>query len=254
MQVMVTGGMGALGRLVVRELDGRGHTVRSASRRTGVDLATGAGLDAALDGIDAVVHTADTNDPRRWKAVTVGGTRTLAAAVGAMTTPAHVVAISIVGCDLSPYPYYRAKTRAEQALATADVPSTLVRATQFHTLVAAAGRAVTFGPVAIGIRGMAVQPCDPAWVAARLADLAVGPAPRGFSRATDLAGPDVLDLPAVTAALAARRGRGAPRVVSPRPFGAVMRGFADRVNLPGTEVETGGSRFADWLAGSPAAP
>ena len=44
MKIVVTGGSGPLGTEVVRRLEGHGATVTSASRRTGVDLATGAGL------------------------------------------------------------------------------------------------------------------------------------------------------------------------------------------------------------------
>jgi nucleoside-diphosphate-sugar epimerase len=43
MKIVVTGGRGRLGTEVVRRLEARGATVTSASRRTGVDLATGQG-------------------------------------------------------------------------------------------------------------------------------------------------------------------------------------------------------------------
>jgi uncharacterized protein YbjT (DUF2867 family) len=60
MRIVVTGGSGPLGSEVVRRLAARGATVTSASRRTGVDLATGTGLEAALDGVDCVVHAVST--------------------------------------------------------------------------------------------------------------------------------------------------------------------------------------------------
>ena len=137
MRVVVTGGLDTLGSLVVERLRGGGHEAVPASRRTGVDISTGAGLDAALADADAVVHTADTHRPWQYGSVTEGGTRRLAQAVAAMDRPAHVVAISIVGCDRSPYAYYRAKTQAEHAIEAAGIPATVQRATQFHTLVAA---------------------------------------------------------------------------------------------------------------------
>jgi nucleoside-diphosphate-sugar epimerase len=58
MKIVVTGGRGRLGTEVVRRLEARGATVTSASRRTGVDLASGAGLEAALQGAECVVHAA----------------------------------------------------------------------------------------------------------------------------------------------------------------------------------------------------
>jgi uncharacterized protein YbjT (DUF2867 family) len=63
---LVTGGTGTLGRLVVPRLRDAGAEVRVLSRRRhepggGVelavgDLATGEGLDAAVDGIGTIVH------------------------------------------------------------------------------------------------------------------------------------------------------------------------------------------------------
>ena len=75
MRIVVTGGQGRLGTEVVRRLEARGATVTSASRRTGVDLATGAGLERALHGAECVVHAA----VHRWRHLTVnlGGTRRL---------------------------------------------------------------------------------------------------------------------------------------------------------------------------------
>ena len=73
MKVVVTGGRGLLGAEVVRRLEARGVTVISASRRTGVDLATGAGLATALEGVDCVVHAA--THRLRYRTVDLNGTR-----------------------------------------------------------------------------------------------------------------------------------------------------------------------------------
>ena len=66
--ILVTGGTGTLGRLVVRRLQDAGRNVRVLSRRShksseGIefvtgDLATGEGIEAALDGIETIVHCA----------------------------------------------------------------------------------------------------------------------------------------------------------------------------------------------------
>ena len=58
MNVVVTGGSGGLGREVVRGLRARGATATAASRRTGVNLATGEGLESALAGAEVIVHAA----------------------------------------------------------------------------------------------------------------------------------------------------------------------------------------------------
>ena len=69
--LLVTGGTGTLGRLVVRRLRDTGGKVRVLSRRgheagegieyvTG-DLATGQGVEAAVDGAEVIVHCAGSN-------------------------------------------------------------------------------------------------------------------------------------------------------------------------------------------------
>lgn len=251
MRVVVTGGQGALGSRVVEQLRARGHHATSASRRTGVDLSTGAGLDAALVGADAVVHTADTTSPRAFGSVTVAGTRRLAQAVAAMSRPAHLVAISIVGIEETPYAYYRAKLAAEEAIAAAGARATVQRATQFHSLVAAMARWGTFGPVAVGLRGMAVQPVSVDFVAEVLAETAVTEPPDRMVRAVDLAGPDRLGLEEVARLVAAHRGRSLRAVVRLPPLGATLRAFAAGAILAGPSVQVGGERFVDWLDRQP---
>ena len=66
--ILVTGGTGTLGRLVVRHLRDAGCNVRVLSLRShksgdGIefmtgDLATGEGIEAAVDGIETIVHCA----------------------------------------------------------------------------------------------------------------------------------------------------------------------------------------------------
>lgn len=249
MRIVVAGGSGDLGSRVVRELAGRGHDVVAASRRSGVDLTTGAGLDRVLDGAHAVVHCA--TDPRRAAEVDVGGARRIAEAAARSAAPPHVVSVSIVGCDLVPYAYYRAKLASEVALEQAATPATVVRATQFHALAAFAARAFTLGRVALSSGDLAVQPVDVEWVAHRLADHAEGEPPPGFTRAVDLAGPEVLDVAQLTALVAGHLGRRAPRVLRVPPVGRALQAFARRANVPAGPVQTGGRAFAEWLATQP---
>ena len=54
-RVVVLGGTGEMGTALTEVLRGRGHDVVAASRATGVDVTTGAGLDDALAGADTVV-------------------------------------------------------------------------------------------------------------------------------------------------------------------------------------------------------
>jgi uncharacterized protein YbjT (DUF2867 family) len=248
MRVVVTGGAGDLGARVVGELRARGHEAVPASRRTGLDLRTGAGLDTVLDGAEAVVHCAD--DTPAGDAVTVYGTRRLADAAAARGV--HLVHISIVGIDDHPLPYYRRKLRAEQGMAEAGGPATVLRATQFHSLAAFFARTLTKGPVVLTIGDMAFQPVDTDHVAARLADLALGARPAAYARATDIAGPEVLTTSEIATLVRAHRGASAPREVRLPAVGGVMRAFARAANVPAAgTAETGGRTFATWLAGRP---
>jgi nucleoside-diphosphate-sugar epimerase len=65
MNVLLTGGMGALGRHVVTQLRSQGHRVRILTRSPKAhvdaiqgDLTTGAGLAKAVGGMDRIIHAA----------------------------------------------------------------------------------------------------------------------------------------------------------------------------------------------------
>ena len=254
MRIVVVGGLGDLGLRVVRELADRGHAVSSASRRTGVDLRTGAGLRDAFAGVDAVVHCA--TDPTRSRAVDVAGTRLLVDAVTQeglrRSAPApHVVSVSIVGCDRVPYGYYRSKMASEQVLEHSGIPATVVRATQFHALAAFMAKLLRLGPLGLSVGDLRLQPVDIDWVAARLADHAEGPSPAGLARATDLAGPAASSLDGLQALVAQHDDRAAPRPLRIPPVGAAMRAVSSGALLPSPAAELGGRSFADWLAEQP---
>jgi uncharacterized protein YbjT (DUF2867 family) len=194
--ILVTGATGTLGRVVVERLVAAGHEVRGLTRRAtppdqpaGVrwhtgDLATGAGLAGATDGVAAIVHCA--SDPRHWR-TDAPGTRRLIDAATATGAP-HLVYVSIVGIDRVPYGYYRAKLDTERVVEAAGLPWTILRATQFHDLVIMVARALAKSPVVPVPAGVSDQPVDVREVAARLVDLATGPA---AGRVADMGGPEV---------------------------------------------------------------
>jgi nucleoside-diphosphate-sugar epimerase len=68
MRIAIVGGTGTLGRHIVTNLAQRGHEVRALSRGSSefpVDLVSGSGLDAALDGCAAVVDASNASSPKR---------------------------------------------------------------------------------------------------------------------------------------------------------------------------------------------
>ena len=114
-----------------------------------MDLTSGAGVDAALAGCNAVVDVTNVTTTRRARAVAFfdAGTRNLLAAAERAGVE-HAVALSIVGVDTIDFGYYVGKRRQEELFVAGPVPWTVVRATQFHEF---AGQLVdrNVGPVVV---------------------------------------------------------------------------------------------------------
>ena len=240
--VLVTGATGTLGRALVARLRAQGHEPRVLSRRPGPgvhvgDLESGAGVAEAVRGVDVVVHAAT-----RFGHDVAQATTLLDALHAAGR--AHLVFVSIVGADVVPLGYYRDKVRVEQLVAGSGLPWTVLRATQFHdllaTLFARLGRRTPVLPVLAGAR---FQPVDVDDVADRLAGLVAGPPARGT---VALAGPRVETMADLARTWAAATGR--RRVVLPMPlpgrFAAALRagGLTDPAHAGGVTT------FADHLA------
>ena len=247
MAVVVAGGTGGLGSELVQELATRGVDAIPASRRTGFDLATGKGVAEVLADADVIVHAA-TNV--RFRRVDLNGTRQIVRLLTDAGRRPHLIYVSIVGCDLNPYPYYRVKHACEIVLRKSGLPVTVVRATQFHTLIAALA-GVARWPLAFVPPNAASQPADRSWVAQQLADIALGPIPDGYRRATDLAGPEVITVPEAVRQVCQHHGRRVPRLITLPAVGGTLTSFAARTNVPRGDVVTGGRTFADWLATRP---
>jgi uncharacterized protein YbjT (DUF2867 family) len=245
MRIVVTGGQGVLGTEIVRRLEARGATVTSASRRTGVDLVTGQGLEAALHGADCVVHAA--THRLRYRRVDLDGTRKMIKILASRSAPPHLLYVSIVGCDRIPQRYYRVKYACELVLQRSKLPVTVVRATQFHTLITEIASIVTIGPLAFVPRGMAFQPCDHRWIAAELTDIALAPAPSGYQRAADLAGPERINLAEAVGLLRAKEGKPVPRLITLPARGGTLRAFEAGADLPDAGAMIGGSSFREFL-------
>jgi uncharacterized protein YbjT (DUF2867 family) len=252
MRVAVIGGTGGLGRLVVAELTARGDAVLAVSRRAppagtlpaGVeharaDLVSGDGLRPALEEVEVVLDAS--NDRRRAREVLVDGTLRLTAAE-ADAGVGHHVAISIVGCDRVPNAYYDAKVAQEQALATGTVRWSLLRATQFHSLIddlfagAARRRVLPTGSALL-------QSIDTAVVARRLAEVVHGE-PAG--RLPDVAGPQVETLAELAAQWRAQHPGRLLRLPIPA-LGKGLRAMRDG-GLTDPAAAVDGPTFAQWLA------
>ncbi|MFE6867873.1 SDR family oxidoreductase [Kitasatospora sp. NPDC057692] len=246
--VLVTGGTGTLGRHVVPLLRrAAGREVRVLTRKPrpaadGVayaagDLLTGEGVDAALAGVEVVLHLA--GDAKHDEATT----RTLVDAARRAGVR-HLVYISVIAADLVPLGYFRAKHAAERIVAGSGIPFTTLRAAQFHDLTLKTAAAMAKLPVVPVIDGIRWEPVDARDVAERLVRLALD-APAGA--VTDLAGPAVRSLGDLTRDYLAAAGRRRPALPLRVP-GKVGRCYREGVNLAAPGADRGARSWEAFLA------
>jgi uncharacterized protein YbjT (DUF2867 family) len=198
--ILVTGGTGTLGRHVVRRLTDAGRKVRVLTRQRDMqqpgvrfvigDLLSGAGIDAAVEGVATIIHCAGSN-----KGDEVATRNLVDAAMGA--TRPYLVYISVVGADRVPvsgridrlmFSYFAMKRAAEEIVAASGLPWTTLRASQFYDLIFTVVEKLAMLPVVPAPSGVSFQPVDADDVAARLVELAFG-VPAGL--VPDMGGPRV---------------------------------------------------------------
>jgi uncharacterized protein YbjT (DUF2867 family) len=238
-RILVTGGTGTLGRVVVEHLQLAGADVRVLSRgrrprsadveHVRGDVRSGGGLDSAVAGVDTIVACVDPVEQ-------------LVAAAKRAGSP-HLVYISIVGVDQVPFRYYRRKLADEQLIAASGLPWTVLRATQFHDLIAVVMRMLAKPPVMAIPAGVSDQPVDVRDVGPRLARLALGE-PAG--RAPDFAGPQVRTFADLARSYLAMAGKRRP-IMPVRFPGKVFRAFRAGGHLaPGHAAGT--ITFEEYMA------
>jgi len=238
-RILVTGGTGTLGRLVVARLRHEGHKVRVLSRKahearkdieiaTG-DLVSGQGVEAAVEGIELIVHCAGTAKGDE------GLARTLVRAASRAPVR-HLVFISVVGAERIPvrggldramFGYFAAKLAAERVIAESGIPWTTLRAAQFYDAILLTARAMAKLPIVPVPAGVRFQPLDTAEVAERLVTLALG-APAGM--VPDMAGPRIYTMRALVRSYL--RAAGKRRVLMPMSVpGGAARAIRNGANL-----------------------
>jgi uncharacterized protein YbjT (DUF2867 family) len=246
--VLVTGATGTLGRKVVGAATEAGHHVRAMSRHshvgyTGVhwahgDLLANTGVDAAVDGVDVIVHCATQGTRNK----DVASTENLITAARKAGVP-HIIYVSIVGIDRIPLPYYKTKLRVERALESSGVGHTVLRATQFHDLIKMSFAVQRFSPALFAIKGVRFQPIDTRDVTRRLVEL-IDSEPAG--RVADIGGPAVHTHAELARMYLAAGGGRRPVVEVPVP-GRIVAAYRTGANLA-PDNPVGAVGFADYLA------
>lgn len=244
MKVIVIGGTGQLGSKIVEKLRRDGHQALPASPETGVNTITGEGLKQALAGVDVVIDASNapvwddsavldffqTSSRNLTEAATEAGVR-------------HYVAMSIVGADRLPASgYLRAKVAQEEVIKGADVPYTIVRATQFYEFVGRIADAATVDSK-VRLPHALFQPASADDLAAGVAHFAEGEPVNGIA---ELAGPQPLPMDEAVRQLFDAQGDDREVIADPHAqyFGAEL---SQRSLLPGGQATITPTRFADWL-------
>jgi uncharacterized protein YbjT (DUF2867 family) len=154
----------------------------------------------------------------------------------------RIVYISIVGVDRIPMSLYRTKYADERHLEASGLPWSVLRATQFHDLVAVLLRVLAAPPMLLLPKGFRIQPVDVSEVGDRLAGLALG-APTG--RIDELGGPEVRTIRSLAGAYLQQTGRRRRIVEVPLP-GAAGRALRAGHNLTPDHAD-GRITFEEYL-------
>jgi uncharacterized protein YbjT (DUF2867 family) len=245
MKITVMGATGQIGKTVVALLNEAGHETVAASRGSGADVLTGAGLADAMVGADVLVDVTNSpsfEDDPVMQFFTTSATNLVAAAKEARV--GHYVVLSIVGVDGLPESgYMRAKVAQERIAAESGLPYTIVRATQFHEFAEMITASMTRNGE-VRVPDALIQPIAAADVAAEVTRAAVTAPANGI---VEVGGPDKLAFAEMAALVIAARGEDTPVIVDPSAtyFGTPLQ---ESSLVTGAGAVIAGSRFTDWLA------
>ena len=251
MKIVVMGGSGLIGSKLVTKLRERGYETLAASPASGVNVVTGQGLAAALDGASVVVDVS--NSPSFEGAAALEffqtSTRNLLAAESAAGV-GHHVALSVVGADRLPDSgYLRAKVAQEKLIEDSSIPYSIVHATQFFEFVGRIADEATSGDT-VRLAHVLIQPIAAEDVASALADVTAGPPVNGI---IEVAGPQQFHLDDLVRTTL--RERHDPREVITDPHapynGAQLH---EHTLVPAAGARLAKTRFGDWLNTAPELP
>ncbi|MFN3007802.1 SDR family oxidoreductase [Mycolicibacterium wolinskyi] len=248
MRVTVVGATGQIGSKVVDLLSAVGHQVVSASRRTGIDVLTGEGLQEALAGAQVLVDVTNSpsfDDEAAMAFFTASSANLTTAAKAAGV--GHYVALSIVGADRLPDSgYMRAKVVQEHTITDSGVPYTIVRATQFHEFAEMIVGSLVVGDE-IHAPDARIQPIAAADVAAEVAEAAQR---EPTDAVINIGGPDKMTFADLAEAVTTAHGEQTAILVDPAAtyFGTPVDQHSLVTGDDDLDAVITSTRFADYLA------
>ncbi|MFL9458634.1 MULTISPECIES: SDR family oxidoreductase [Nostocales] len=245
MKIVIVGGSGRLGKKLVKSLRSRGYEAVAASPSSGVNAVTGEGLSEVL--VDAKVVVDATSSPSfEDKAVLeffLQSSRNLLAAEAEAGVSHHVV-VSIAGVDRIPDSgYMRAKVAQEKLIQSAEIPYTILRATQFFEFVETIAAQFPTDGQTVSVPSAFIQPIEADDVADALVDITLGAPVNGI---IELGGPERFRFDELIQQFL-NANQDARRVIADsdaRYFGAKL---SDRSLIPEDNSRIGSTRFQDWL-------
>jgi len=246
-RIAVAGATGRVGRHVVDVLHEGGHDVVAISRSNGVDVITGDGLAAALEGAEVIIDTSTGPSAEQGPATEffLTATKNLQEA-GVKAGVRRLVVVSIIGIDKSVGGYGAAKMAHERATLAGPIPARILRAAQFHELVEMLMGWGRQGDV-IYLPKMRTQIVAARTVAEALAALALSDEPEG-ERPAEIAGPSEEYLPDLAQLVVAKHGEQVKIEAVSRPDDPDDALNADGGLLPGPHATLAGPTFAEWLS------
>lgn len=246
---LVTGSGGTLGKLVVSELQARGHRVRGVGRQAAPDGFPGDWVTCdltekspqfmqALEGVTSVIHCASS---LQVPADDLKVVQNLISGIG--TRPIRVVFVSIAGIDRSAavLEYYKFKIACETALRESGIPQVTVRISQFHPFIEVILSQMVRGPF-IFRPNITFQPVDMKFAAQQLVNASQEPLSRPL---INVHGPERLSTKELIKEWSAVTGR--RYFAIPIPAVGLLKGFALLEPVAG---RTGGLTWRQWLKAS----
>jgi uncharacterized protein YbjT (DUF2867 family) len=251
-KIAVAGATGRVGRHVVAILEEHGHEVVPIARSLGVDLITTEGLADALEGVESVVDAANAPSARQQPATKFSTTaaRNLQQ-LGSEAGVERIVVVSVIGNDRARAGYGVAKQAHERASLTGPVPARILRAAQFHELVA---QLLEWGgrDGVVPVPKTRTQLVAARSVAGHLAHLALAPEPPTGAESdpapiSEIAGPREENLAEMARLYVSHYGDLAEVSEVVDPDDPDSRVYEDGGLLPGPDATLAGPTFDEWL-------